>query len=149
MLKDWLTPEKTQSVSSNDESMGVIAAYNDGTVESCSVDKADESRQASVTLQGNGSVIGGIVGTNTGTVSGCAMNVNYHFVTASDKDLTVGGAIGKNEWQSADGRQQSSGYVKNVSVKGFDLTLLGNCAYFGGLIGRSSECNFKISRRAR
>lgn len=130
--------EKAQSISSDDDSMGVIAAYNDGTVESCSVDKADEGRQASVTLQGNGSVIGGIVGTNTGTVSGCAMNVNYHLVTASDKDLTVGGAIGKNEWQSADGRQQSTGYVKNVSVKGFDLTLLGNCAYFGGLIGRSS-----------
>ena len=135
---NYACAEKTQSISSNDESMGVIAAYNDGTVESCSVDKADEGRQASVTLQGNGSVIGGIVGTNTGTVSGCAMNVNYHLVTASDKDLTVGGAIGKNEWQSADGRQQSTGYVKNVSVKGFDLTLLGNCAYFGGLIGRSS-----------
>ncbi len=135
---NYACAEKTQSVSSNDESMGVIAAYNDGTVESCSLEKADEGRQASVTLQGNGSVIGGIVGTNTGTVSGCAMNVNYHLVTASDKDLTVGGAIGKNEWQSADGRRQSTGYVKNVSVKGFDITLLGNCAYFGGLIGRSS-----------
>ena len=90
--------------------MGVIAAYNDGTIESCNVVKTSAVSSAAVTLQGNGSVIGGIVGTNTGTVSGCAMNVNYHFVTASDKDLTVGGAIGKNEWQSADGRQ----YVKNV-----------------------------------
>ena len=123
--------EKAQSISSDDDSMGVIAAYNDGTIESCNVVKTSAASSAAVTLQGNGSVIGGIVGTNTGTVSGCAMNVNYHLVTASDKDLTVGGAIGKNEWQS-------SGYVKNVSVNGFDITLLGNCAYFGGLIGCSS-----------
>lgn len=135
---NYACAEKTQSISSDADSMGVIAAYNDGTIESCNVVKTSAVSSVAVTLQGNGSVIGGIVGTNTGTVSGCAMNVNYHFVTASDKDLTVGGAIGKNEWQSAEGRQQSSGYVKNVSVKGFDLTLLGNCAYFGGLIGRSS-----------
>ena len=131
---NYACEEKTQSISSDADSMGVIAAYNDGTIESCNVVKTSAVSSAAVTLQGNGWVIGGIVGTNTGTVSGCAMNVNYHFVTASDKDLTVGGAIGKNEWQSADGRQ----YVKNVSVNGFDLTLLGNCAYFGGLIGRSS-----------
>lgn len=135
---NYACAKKKQSISSNDESMGVITAYNDGTIESCSVVNTSDVNSEAVTLQGNGSVIGGIVGTNTGTVSGCAMNVNYHLVTASDKDLTVGGAIGKNEWQSADGRQQPSGYVKNVSVKGFDITLLGNCAYFGGLIGRSS-----------
>ncbi len=131
---NYACAEKARSISSDADSMGVIAAYNDGTIESCNVVKTSAVSSVAVTLQGNGSVIGGIVGTNTGTVSGCAMNVNYHLVTASDKDLTVGGAIGKNEWQSADGRQ----YVKNVSVNGFDLTLLGNCAYFGGLIGRSS-----------
>ena len=75
---DYACAEKTQLISSNDESMGVIAAYNDGTIESCNVVQTSAASSAAVTLQGNGSVIGGIVGTNTGTVSGCAMNVNYH-----------------------------------------------------------------------
>lgn len=136
---DYICTEKTQSVSSDDDSMGVIAAYNDGTIESCSVDKADEVKQAAVTLQGNGSVIGGIVGTNTGTVLGCAMNVNYKLVTASEKDLTIGGAIGRNEWQdtAAEGQKQAGNSVKDVHVKNFNMALEGNCAYFGGLIGQS------------
>ena len=135
---DYACAEKTQSISSNDDSMGVITAYNDGTIEACSVVKTSDVSRATVTLQGNGSVIGGIVGTNTGTVSNCTMNVNYQLVTASDKNLTIGGAIGKNEWQAADGGRQEACHVQQVSVNQFKITLLGNCDYFGGLIGRSS-----------
>ncbi len=130
---DYACAEKSQSINSNADSMGVIAAYNDGLIESCSVKKAEDTGSAAITLQGSGSVIGGIVGTNTGTVSGCAVGLNYKLVTSSDKDLTIGGAIGNNEWQT-----DTSGSVTNVSVKNFYITLQGNCAYFGGLIGRSS-----------
>lgn len=129
--------QSQQTISSGADSMGVIAAQNSGTIIKCKVTGETEN---DLTLQGSGSVIGGIVGTNTGIVSGCTIDVNYQIVTTSDQGLTIGGAIGKNEWQAAGNETSEASKIRvsNVRAANFDIVLEGNCAYFGGLIGCSS-----------
>lgn len=122
-------------IRSNDKNMGIIAAYNKGTIDGCNIKKASDDAEGTIVLQGSGSIIGGIVGTNEGTIKNAAIKVDYTIDTASDEDLTIGGAIGKNEWSSVVLKQQE---VSGVSVENYTIKLQGNCAYFGGLIGQST-----------
>ena len=133
-----------RTISSNDKNMGIIAAYNDGIIKKCDVKNA-EGATGKITLQGSGNIIGGIVGTNRGTITDCEMLVNYKLSTATEENLILGGAIGQNEWIS-DAKNADAQKVKKVKVENYHPTLRGNCAYFGGLIGKStgtgsvSEC---------
>ncbi len=121
-----------QTISSDADSMGIIAAVNDGTIISCAVEADDASKdEPCILLHGNGSIIGGIVGTNTGDVTDSQMKVSYELETAATDGLTIGGAIGMCDWTKYN-------KVENVKVKDYSITLEGNCAYFGGLIGRVS-----------
>lgn len=125
-----------RTISSNDKNMGIIAAYNDGIIEKCDVKNA-EGANGKITLQGSGNIIGGIVGTNRGTITDCKMLVNYKLSTATEENLILGGAIGQNEWIS-DTKSADAQKVKKVKVENYHPTLRGNCAYFGGLIGLST-----------
>lgn len=137
-----------RTITSNDKNMGIITAYNDGTIEKCNVTGVVIDQQ--ITLQGSGNIIGGITGTNRGRISDCQMLANYTISTATTDELTIGGAIGQNEW----GSDNRTGTVEKVVVENYAINLQGNCAYFGGLIGKStgtgsvSECqvsNLKIT----
>ena len=125
-----------RTISSNDKNMGIIAAYNDGIIKKCDVKNA-EGATGKITLQGSGNIIGGIVGTNRGTITDCEMLVNYKLSTATEENLILGGAIGQNEWIS-DAKNADAQKVKKVKVENYHPTLRGNCAYFGGLIGLST-----------
>ena len=137
---DFDCSNKDRTITSNDKNMGIITAYNDGTIVNCNV--IGGAINGKITLQGSGNIIGGITGTNRGSISDCQMLVNYKISTATTDDLTIGGAIGQNEWES----DNRTGTVENVVVENYAITLQGNCAYFGGLIGKStgtgsvSEC---------
>lgn len=122
-------------IRSNDKNMGIIAAYNKGTIDGCNIKKASDDAEGTIVLQGSGSIIGGIVGTNEGTIKNAAIKADYTIDTASDEELTIGGAIGKNEWSSVVLKQQE---VSEVSVENYAIELQGNCAYFGGLVGQST-----------
>lgn len=132
----FICENTNRTISSNDQNMGIIAAYNDGIIEKCDVKNA-EGATGKITLQGSGNIIGGIVGTNRGTITDCTMLVNYKLSTATEENLILGGAIGQNEWIS-DTKSTDEQKVKNVKVENYHPTLRGNCAYFGGLIGLST-----------
>lgn len=125
-----------RTISSNDKNMGIIAAYNDGMIQNCDVKNAEDAT-GKITLQGSGNIIGGIVGTNRGTIADCEMLVNYKISTATEENLILGGAIGQNEWIS-DAKSVDVQKVEKVKVENYHPTLQGNCAYFGGLIGLST-----------
>lgn len=132
---DYLSPSgegETRSIRSNDENMGIIASYNKGIIHDCNIKKASVNGKGTITLQGSGSIIGGIVGTNEGTITNSDVKTNYAFDTASEKELTIGGAIGKNVCMTPGGK------VEAVNVENYEISLQGNCAYFGGLIGQST-----------
>lgn len=96
----------------------VVAINNDkGTVTSCSTD-------STVSIGGNASIIGGVVGSNYGTTSKCTTPMPT--IKINRNNLTVGGIVGYNE----------ANVLDSTSTAQF---IVNNYRYLGGIVGQNHK----------
>ncbi len=98
------------------DSIGAICALNSGTVKNSVPGSA-------VVLRGSAAIYGGIVGTNTGTVTDTTM-AQMPEINSTSGNVTVGGAVGQNE-----------GTVNHVKTEGISFAGFQNYRYLGGIVG--------------
>lgn len=104
----------------------------------CAVNRADAVIQNSlllkqVTLSGSAKTIGGIAGTNQGTIEdvkdlteNAAETFHMPSIKMSSGGLTVGGAAGKNE---------GGALIRNLTMDGLEFEGFTNYQYLGGITG--------------
>ncbi len=97
-----------------DKPVGAIASVNNGEIYNCAV-------SVNITVNGNGAIVGGIVGENTGTVQN---SYNLGYITVDGSNI-VGGIVGEN-----------TGTVEIVYYAG-EITAP-NAQNLGGVVGTNS-----------
>lgn len=107
--------------------------YSEKTVYAALVAASNAGTISSVTLKNSkvsgGYIVGGVVGQNSGTVTGCA-NESAVVEQNAAKDAGVGGIVGKNE------ATVSVSYNKAHIVRGHDNL---RYSYLGGIVGENSS----------
>ena len=106
--------------------IGAVCAVNEGTIQ-------DSAPTGYVTLSGQASVFGGVAGTNDGTItSGTDTNFALTYmpaVNSSAKQLTVGGAAGRNY-----------GAIRKLSAS-LSFSDFSSYQYLGGITGQNGTAD--------
>jgi len=110
--------------------MGMIASSNNGTIQNCKVNITVDNTNLS--NNNNTSNIGGITGTNYGTIIDCSVNGD---LSVSGDFVNVGGIVGEND-----------GFIKNCTYNGsisYDSSMYygrrNDQRYIGGIAGITRE----------
>ncbi len=110
-----------------------VGTYSEKTVYAALVAASNAGTISSVTLKNSkvsgGYIVGGVVGQNSGTVTGCA-NESAVVEQNAAKDAGVGGIVGNNE------ATVSVSYNKAHIVRGHDNL---RYSYLGGIVGNNSS----------
>ena len=113
--------------------VGTIAGYNAGTVIDCKVLSSAQTDYAGINLDKEATVyVGGIVGVNTGTMTGSSATLN---ITVAANTAYIGGVVGQNNGNIAnvsyDGVVYNGNYSYNINV----TNKTGTTKYVGGIAG--------------
>ncbi len=112
---------------------GVLTAQNNGTVTGCHVfgGKFDAKTPVEIKLTDNVTVFGGLVGTNTGTVTDSSATVNITH-SGSASEVTIGGLVGRMDGGQINGSSTSGQITKSSLSKASSFIA-------GGVVGCEND----------